>query len=194
MLVEIDVKLLVDKEISADQFLVADMLLDKKYDLLIKYLSQRSKEEKEFIFAELNRKEFVFGNWEETCDLKKIIVRSSFINLFSRGDFFDELVKTYPASVTRPDGTKDYLRVDLSRARKLYGQITGNKRSKHDQILKCLQFEVKLRTNEGKLGWMKRLPKWLSSEEWKSYEQRLNDESLSTNAKEERENYGTRLE
>ncbi|HPJ00551.1 MAG TPA: hypothetical protein PLN65_06925, partial [Enterococcus sp.] len=43
--------------------------------------------------------------------------------------------------------------------------IVKNSFRKHERILKALKYEIEIRTLEGSLKYMKRLPKWLNSEE-----------------------------
>lgn len=79
-------------------------------------------------------------------------------------NWFDELRKLYPAYVVRPDGCKDYLRVDLTRSCKKYKDIVKKNKGKHDQIMRALSREVYEKTMTNKLGYMMKLPKWLNSE------------------------------
>ena len=196
MLVELDVKLLIDNQITAEEFLIADLLVEKAHNTLEKYLSQKTELGKTLIIENMVKKELLnSSNQSKTYDLSKLTVSEKFIDMISKGDYFDELVNAYPAAVTRPDGSKDYIRTDLTRCRKRYAQITKNKKVLHKHILKCLQFEVNQKTAQGKLGYMKRLTNWLASEEWKSYEQVVEDRenNLSVSAKEDI-NYGAKLE
>lgn len=195
MLLQVDVNYLIKNRITVDQFLVAQLIYEKNYNLLSSYLDLYSSEELKDLFIELVKAGLIDNyNYEDQYDLNKFTIRPYFIKILAQGDFFDELVQTFPTSVIRPDGTKDYLRTDLNRCRRAYNKVTGNKYAVHLHILQCLQFELTIRRKEGKLCYMKRLPKWLASEEWKAYEQRIKDESLELLSNEEELGYGNKLE
>jgi hypothetical protein len=196
MLLQVDVESLIKNRITSDYFLVTQMLYEKQYDLLTQYLDLYSREELDSLFLGLVRTGMVDNrNFPEQYDYNKLTVRPSFIKVLAQGDFFDELVQTFPASVVRTDGTKDYLRTDINRCRKLYSIITKNKYPIHSHILECLQYEVATRRMNGSLGYMKRIPKWLSSEEWKVYEQMMKDTDISqVNNKTNDLGYGNNLE
>jgi len=195
MLVEFNVQTLLDNNLTADQFLICVLIYEKKIKLLEKYFAKKEESYKIELISSLQKLDFITNlNIEGKYDFNNFIVGTSFAKAMSKGDYFDDLMKTFPVSVMRPDGSKDYLRTDLPRCRKKYASITHGTKMIHDHILKCLQYEVDLRNKEGRLGFMKRLPNWLASEEWKSYEQRMLDDSLSGETKEVGEKYGTRLE
>lgn len=197
MLLQVDVKSLIKSRVTVDQFLIASLIYEKNYDLLSTYLELYSSEELRIIFLGLIKTGLI-ENYNEDgkpYDFNKFTVKPSFIKVLAQGDFFDELVQLYPQIIIRPDGTKDWLRVDLNRCRKAYSKITENKYMIHQHIIECLQCELAIRRKEGKIGYMKRLPRWLASEEWKSYEERLDefDDSFLTIGKEEL-GYGNQLE
>ncbi len=196
MLLQVDVESLIKNRVTIDQFLITQLIFEKNYDLLSKYLELYSIEDLKSLFINLVRVGLVDNyNGINEFDINKLVVKPSFSKVLAQGDFFDELVQVYPASVIRPDGVKDYLRTDLNRCRKIYAKITGGKHIIHQNILECLQFEIALRRKERNLGYLKRLPKWLVSEEWKIYEQRIKDEGFEALImREEDLGYGTNLE
>lgn len=115
---------------------------------------------------------------EDKVDVTKIIVRSGFMDEMKKGDLFDDLVANYPIKVTRPDGMVDYLRNDLTRCRKLYNQTLKSGEAVHEEILKALAYEIYDRTSSNKMGYMKRLYKWLLTDEWKTWQQKLKEVSV----------------
>ncbi len=117
-------------------------------------------------------------------DLKKLKITQSFLESLETKNFFDEFYEAYPKMTVRSDGVKDYLRTDMNRCRKYYDQLIGKSRSRHDNIMKCLAFEVSFRKRNNNMAYMKRMPKWLTSEEWKVYEQMMADINVVTNSKE----------
>jgi len=183
MLLQVDVELLIKNKITIDQFLIATLIYEKNYEVLSKYLELYSSEDMKIIFHRLIGLGLIHNNISlDQIELDKIIITPFLSRILAQGDFFDELVQHFPVSVIRPNnGGKDYLRTDLNRCRKLYSRITGNKSAVHDHILTCLRYEVQKRYEEGSLGYMKRIPKWLASEEWIVYEQMLKDETTSSN-------------
>ena len=58
-------------------------------------------------------------------------------------------------------------------------------------MLECLNFEVKTRKAGNSLQYMKRMSKWLLSEEWLLYADAMNDVSVIRNAD---EMYGAKVE
>ena len=94
--------------------------------------------------------------------------------------FFDEFYELYPAYITRNDGSKDYLRANVNKCRQQYNKIVGESKELHDHILNCLKAELSDKHRKGKMGFMKRMWKWLTSNEWEAYEEHLNDD-YSTN-------------
>lgn len=193
MLLQVDVESLIKNRITSDYFLVTQMLYEKQYDLLSQYLSLYSKEELDLLFLGLVRTGLVDNrNFPEQYDYNKLTVRSSFVKVLAQGDFFDELVQTFPVTVIRADGTKDFLRTDLNRARIKYSSVTKNKYPVHCHILECLKCEVATRRMNGSLGYMKRIYKWLTSEEWKVYEQVMKDNITTTSSNDL--GYGNNLE
>ena len=104
--------------------------------------------------------------------------------------FFDEFYELYPAYITRSDGTKDYLRSNVNKCRTFYNKVVGNSKELHEHILDCLRFELSDKHRKGKMGFMKRMFKWLTSNEWEVYEDCLNEESYSSKTP---EIYGTEI-
>ena len=127
-------------------------------------------------------------------DPTKISLEPDFLRIIANGDFFDELVQVFPVSVIRPDGTKDFLRNDLKRCKMAYSKITKNKFFIHQHILECLRYEIALKKKEGKMSYFKRLSKWLASEEWKIYEQALNESNIDSLSNNGGLGYGCELE
>jgi len=111
----------------------------------------------------------------------------------SKGDLFDELYSEYPVKVIRTNGDVDYLRADRETARRIYALHVKGDKTVHDHIIKCLRFEVKKRYANSSLNYMKRLNKWLSSREWESYEDEVDDLSSAATRNEGESRYGTEL-
>lgn len=100
--------------------------------------------------------------------------------------WFDEFYEVFPVYVTRPDGTKGFLRANINKCRKEYNRIVGKSKAMHEHLLHCLQFEIEDKMITGKIGYMKTMWKWLTQHEWEVVEEQINDiNNLDEN------NYGT---
>lgn len=84
-------------------------------------------------------------------------------------EWFEEFYRSYPCSVIRPNGTKNYLRGNIAKARTLYNQIVGDDENQHRLLLKCLYRELADRTNNNSFQWMRFMINWLKEEEWKQW-------------------------
>ena len=78
--------------------------------------------------------------------------------------------------VTRPDGTKGFLRANINKCRKEYNRIVGKSKAMHEHLIKCLQFEIDNKMLTGKLGYMKTMWKWLTQREWEVMEEMMQEE------------------
>ena len=190
MLIEIDTDTLLTNGITAHQFLIAQLIFEKRFDYLTEYLERSDAYDKfEYDLRVLTGANFVIVT-SVPYDFGKIVIRPEFMKIITKGDFFEELLAAFPAKVLRDDGTYDLLKTDLGRCRQIYARITQGKKVRHDHIMKCLKYETENRYSMNSIKYMKRLPKWLSSEGWKSYEERMEDNSFSVRPLEEYEGYG----
>lgn len=87
--------------------------------------------------------------------------------------WFDEFYEVFPVYVTRPDGTKGFLRSNINKCRKEYNRIVGKSRAMHEHLIKCLQFEIDNKMITGKIGYMKTMWKWLTQREWEVTEEEM---------------------
>lgn len=194
MMLEISLDTLNGSGITAHQFLICRLISDNKYNELKKYLETTKSLDNlsndiEHL-AELNLIETSKYNVDK--DFKKLTVKPAFKKLIANGSFFEELYETYPVKVVRDGGQTDYLRAERYNSKRIYDLIVHNNPSKHEHILKCLQAEVAHRQQHGTLGYMKRLYKWLATQEWKSFEERLDESYSASDGKEAL--YGTTIE
>lgn len=120
------------------------------------------------------------SNQNGEMDVNHIMLRNTFIGEVKQDDLFEELLLEFPGKITRPDGTTDWLKTDLNKCRKLYSQLVKKDTVVHKNIMECLKFEVRERNRTGKMSYMKRLPKWLATEEWKVWQQQLQDVDTET--------------
>lgn len=157
---------------------------------------------------EMFDEEYVLKELEFLCDKGYIIVYKDAVNISDYNiivtelfteiisidtstNYFEEFIKLYPVKVQRTDGLYDYLRTDLSRCKKLYNKLVNGKKAKHEKLIDLLKYELQIRQQENSMKYMKRLPKWISSEEWKVFEERRKSEGSSNGLK--NTGYGTTL-
>ncbi|MFW6225431.1 MAG: hypothetical protein ACOC3V_00565 [bacterium] len=194
MMLEVSLETLIKNKLTAHQFLIVKLIHEKRFENLDKYIkSSKSLNNIEEDLNHLNNVGLIdLYNSTNPKDFKNIKVTSKFIKEMSEDDYFDELVNLYPVKVVRKNGVTDYLRTERASSRRLYEMIVARNKSKHEHIMKCLRYEVDLRSREGSLGYMKRLPNWLVSREWKSFEDRIVDSENVQN--QEITKYGTEIE
>ena len=100
--------------------------------------------------------------------------------LDKKEDCFDLFYNTYPIYVTRPDGTKGFLRGNINKCRKEFNRIVGQSKAMAEHLLECLNFDIQEKTMYGKLGYFKTMWKWLVQHEWESIEEQMNYNSIET--------------
>ncbi len=191
MIIEVDLNLLCQYELSANQFMLAYLLYQQDYHNFTKFLAVLTEEVAKADVDKLELKRYISNlNVDGGLEPSAIVARNKLKTIFTEEkDEFEELLELYPVKVLRPDGTKDYLRTDLKRCKKAYLKILGASSTRHKTIMNALKFELQIREQEGNMRYMKRLPKWLAAEEWHVYIERMNDKE-DTN---EHSGYGTTL-
>lgn len=103
-------------------------------------------------------------------------------------DFFDTFYDMYPIYVTRPDGSKSYLRANINKCRLLFNRYVGNSEAMAEHIINCLDFEISKKMREGKLSYMKTMWRWLVDHQWEETEAEMEDVQTQT-----ANTYGTEL-
>ena len=163
MQVQIDVNLLVENGISADDFLALYAIYRKGFKTLDKLKLNPN-------WDDLQSKGYVkLGD-----SVEKHIIRQEFIDLFS-SDFdqmFAELISTYPMKVSTNRGYRILHAADPNcksnqKAKAKYSRIVGTKKFVHEKIMKILK--VQLRVERGKLEYMQQLEVWLNNHTWEKY-------------------------
>ena len=163
MQVQIDVNLLVESGISADDFLALYAIYRKGFKTLDKLKLNPN-------WDDLQSKGYVkLGD-----SVEKHIIRQEFIDLFS-SDFdqmFAELISTYPMKGSTNRGYRILHAADPNcksnqKAKAKYSRIVGTKKFVHEKIIKLLK--VQLRVERGKLEYMQQLEVWLNNHTWEKY-------------------------
>lgn len=175
MILEIDTKFLLEHKISAHQYLLLRFASDTDYDGMKNYLKHCD------TYNDIKRDMIALYNaglistpWTEYATFRDIKPSRKYVELTTyTGDPFDEFYNAFPVKALRPDGTYDYLRIDRTRCRKIYHNIVRVNKTMHDHVMDCLRLEVNERNRTGKMSFMKRMPTWLASEEWKAYSDKV---------------------
>jgi hypothetical protein len=188
MLIELDLKEVKTLKITINQFILIKLLIDEvDIKSLLDVIPVSETDINNLIEKNILTKESVY----DIKDFKKLIVSKEFIERLKEKDPFDEFYELYPSSVVRTDGIKDFLRGAPSRCRVLYNKQVGRSRSKHEYMIECLKFELTNRRQTNTLSYMKRMYKWLTSEEWTLYDEFMKDTQIQKTAG---DIYGTRVE
>ena len=177
MLIEIDLDTCEKLQVTPNQLIFVKLLIEKNQKNIKKY-SEVSGVNISDVDSLIERDIIQADSRSE--DFTKLVITDEFLNSLDQKDFFDEFYEEYPKLVVRSDGIKDYLRTDINRCRKYYNQQVGRSKLKHENIMKCLRYEVDYRRKSGNMSYMKRMPKWLLSEEWTVYEQMIADSNVIT--------------
>lgn len=186
MILEVDTSLLekIDN-LNINQLVFLNLLLSENQNLnqdiqnLISLIPDED-------IADLNRRDLIVTT--HTSDTISYDLSDKSKSLLIEKDWFDEFYDQFPVYVTRPDGTRDYLRTNVSKCRQQYKKIVGRSKAMHQHLLKALQYEISKKMINGKLSYMKSMWKWLTQCEWENYDEELKYEQSNTV-----KNYGTEL-
>ena len=178
MVVDIDTKKLIKLGICAETYFILKVIEKKAHGILKDYFKNHPIPSDSVLNKLVEQRLIHNANKKNEFDTKKIIVRNRFKedtkDVF---DLFYELYNLYPVRVTRPDGSVDYLRTDKTRCRKLYNNKLKRSEAIHEEVMEYLRYEIDDRTRTGNMRYMKRMPKWLASEEWTTWKEKLEEES-----------------
>jgi len=192
MMVEVTIDTLKKGRITAHQFLIAELLAKASITLLKDYLVLSNSESNiEFDIENLAKAGYIEYNKENPKDFLNIRVLPLFFKEIANGDYFEELFMIFPLKVIRTNGVSDYLKTEKTYCKNIYDSRVARNKQKHDHIMRCLRKELEIREKENSMAFMKRLSNWLASQEWKSFEDRLDESVLVKN---EVRTYGTTLE
>lgn len=180
MIVTIDVEKMFKLGITPDEYTLLQLIQNRAFVTARKLLQKVPTLTSSTLDKLVEKRLIHNSNSKGEMDVSHIMLRNKFLGEVNKDDFFEELLLEFPGMVVRPDGTKDYLKTDLNKSRKLYSQLIKKDEVLHKQIMECLRYEVRERNRTNKLGYMKRLHKWLHSEEWKSWQQQLIYEDTET--------------
>lgn len=178
MILELDTSLLNKFSISINQLVFISLVLNGnqvKYQDIQELLSRVNEEE----IQDLIQRNIIVVT---TSDDNKIYSPSKDIVDFikkDRDNMFEEFYEVFPVYVTRPDGTKGFLRSNVNKCRKEYNRIIGKSKAMHEHIMNCLRYEIDDKMQTGKIGYMKTMWKWLTQHEWECYEEQINEQQTT---------------
>ena len=175
MILELDTSLIKKLNISINQLVFISLVLNdnqkQSHQDLQTLLSQVKEEEiQELIQNNIITVDNKDNNviYKVSEDFKKMLKQKA-------DSMFDEFYNTFPVYVTRPDGTKGYLRANVNKCRYEYNKLIGKSNAMHEYLLTCLKYEIDDKMRTGKIGYMKTMWKWLTNHEWECYDEQMKD-------------------
>jgi len=165
MKIEVNLDLLKDSQISADDFISLYLLYRNGYSIF-KELKLNPN------WLDLQAKGYV----KIGATVENNIIRQEFIDLFS-GSFdsmFAELLSTYPMKVNSPARgirilhAKDPASKANQKSKAKYRKLIGTQVHEHKRIMKLL--DVQLTVERDNLGYLQNLETWLNNHTWEKYE------------------------
>lgn len=98
---------------------------------------------------------------------------------------FSELYEAYPTEGNRKDGTTYKLKSNKIKCQQAYGEYLNQGKMSHDDIMTCLQIELREKQMTGGIYFQLGLHNWIKTEHWKTYQHKINQPAFET--------YGTQL-
>jgi hypothetical protein len=165
MLVELDLLEAKRLKLTINQFLLIRLVIDKINIAPIKEtLNISGSDIDKLISLNIFTKDSLF-----TPTLSRLKLTPEMEKAIGTKDFFSEFYDSYPVYSIRTDGSRDYLRSDVNRARVVYNKLVGKSETKHNEVMTALKAELAEKRASNKMSYMKRMYKWLTSEEYLVY-------------------------
>ena len=187
MIIEVNTDILRAGKINLNQLIFLSLVLDKNQKSnqdVREIVSQISDDE----ILDLIDQQLIFSIEREDSSTEYYATDKLKEAIKKKKDYFDLFYEMYPVYVTRPDGSKNYLRANVNKCRHLFNLKVGNSSAMAEHIIKCLDFEISKKMREGKLSYMMTMWNWLSRNQWEAAEEEMSDtENKTVNA------YGTEL-
>jgi len=199
MIIDIDLYTSIIEGLNPNEYIFLYLLYKNHIITLQKLFKFTNYLTKDEVNSLINRKfltaQPTFNIEKYTETLRHLIVEATFIKLLPQSitNPFEELLTKFPKRVKRTDGVNDYLLTDLKKSKIKYNNLVNKTTNLHQHILECLEYELKHRHKNNTMKFMRRLPNWLESEEWRTFEQSMEEDK--DNIKNERieTSYGTEL-
>lgn len=175
MIIELDTDIFnLGSELSINKAVFLTLVMNKRnqtnYQGVHEFLSRISEDEiqeliaNNYITKEVGDEEITYSLTEETKS-----------KLDPDRDLFDQFYEAYPIYVTRPDGTKGFLRGNVNKCRKEYNKVVGKSKLMHEHIIDCLALDIQYKMETGKMGYFKTMWKWITQQEWELLEQQMEE-------------------
>jgi len=163
MEITMDVQLLIDNDLTADEYLTLYAIYKKGFKTLKKLQLDPN-------WEKLQNKGFV----KQGASIEEHIVRQEFIDLFA-SDFdqmFSELICAYPRKVNSGKGVRILRAADANsaanrKAKNRYRKIVLNKPHIHKKIMGLLDNQLKVERDN--LGFLQSLEVWINNYTWEKY-------------------------
>ena len=186
MIIEVNTKLLHMREpINLNQLFFLSVVLDKNQKTnqdVRKIVSLISDDEIQYLIDQN-----LISSITEGDTIKYIATDKVTEYLKPSKTYFEIFSDIYPKYVMLPDGTKAYLKTNINKCHHLFNLYTGLSEAMAEHLIKCLEFEISKKMNNGKIGYMKTMYKWLVEHQWEESEQEMTDNDNK------RSSYGTEL-
>lgn len=174
MIIEVNTKLLhMQEEINLNQLFFLSVVLDK---------NQKSNQDVRKIVSLISDDEIQYlvdQNLISSIDEGESVIyrpTEKLTEYLKPSKTYFELFKDiYPKYVTRPDGTKGYLQANINKCHHLFNLYTGLSEAMAQHLIDCLNFEMSKKMQQGKLGYMKTMYKWLIEHHWEESEAEMTD-------------------
>jgi hypothetical protein len=169
MNISFPINILLDNGLSADDFVICTLLLEKKQLMLKRMYKITSIEDR--IKRLINQGYLKFNGLGMIVPINEVEVTDKFRTLISAENPFEEFHSKFPVKVTRPDGKENYLKVDKARCRVKYKKLISKNTLLHKHIIRCLDREIDYRKKTSTMSYFKQMKNWLDGEEWKKFEE-----------------------
>lgn len=166
MQIEIDLVLLEELQISADEYIYLYLTWRKGQSILKRFNGSN------YVDREVLQEKGLLkmaDDWEED------VIRQKFIDFFS-GDFdrmWAELISKYPMKVLTTGGGYRVLHAadpdakSNEKAKKRYHKVVGTKVARHREIMRLL--DIQLKVDRGRLEFLQNLDTWINQHTWEKY-------------------------
>lgn len=164
MTLQLNTEFLLRYKLTANQFMLLCILKEDSQFILRKLVNAFPEYENDLkLLAER-------GYIQKTGKVTYMITENGKI-VFDQDSLFEEFAEIYPGVITRPDGTRDFLKTDLKRCKAAYDKVVNGDIEKHNMILRSLAEEIKVRREKANgMSYMRKMYNWIKSEGWIAYD------------------------
>ena len=173
MIIEVNTDYLIQSKLTANQYVMLNLLFEGKLNSFEYYLLTYDATED---LKDLQSKGYLL-NYSEDIQVNDLIIsRDKVLKLFGYEEsLFWEIFGTYPIKVSNGSGGTRALRPTSHKSaltkkmQKKYEKKVKTK-AKHEHIMRCLKAEMWMRKKSNSLQYMQQLDVYLNQESWYNYE------------------------